>query len=206
VAVASLNLWFLSSTARLLNRRTSSPISSTAVWMAALCSLRSAASGGMVVVDADDCWRSISSVANVDVDVGATRMNWFVVVEPVVVPAIEVAGISARYGVLSSSDPGGLVTTDVMGDVDVTVVPTSVDGCEAAMFADKCRGVLAAPGVATGLTSVPANAKSRQIRFADGEVDTAASAEYLLAASECDLTICTAAARRSGRAGLLLPS
>jgi hypothetical protein len=160
----------------------------------------------MVVVDVDDCWCSVASVAYVDVDVGATRMNWFVVVEPVVVPAIEVAGISAGYGVLSSSNPGGLVAADVMGDVDIPVVPTSVDGCEATMLTDKCRGVLVAPGVATGLTSVPANAKRRWIRFADGEVDTAASTEYLSAASECVLTICTAAARRSGHAGVLLPS
>ena len=160
----------------------------------------------MVVVDADDCWCSVASVANVDVDVGATRTNWFVVVEPVVVPAVEVAGISAGYGALASSDPGGLVTADIVGNVDVPVVPTSVDGSKAAMFAEESRCVLVASGVATGLTSVPANAKRRRIRFADGEVDAAASAEYLSAASECVLTICTAAARRSGRAGALLPS
>src|ERR1700730_8011290 len=160
----------------------------------------------MVVVDADDCWCSVASEANVDVDVGATRTNWFVVVEPVVVPAVEVAGISTGYGVLASSDPGGLATADVVGNVDVPVVPTSVDGSEAAMFAEESRGVLVASGVATGLTSVPANAKRRRIRFTDGVVDAAASAEYLSAASECVLTICTAAARRSGRAGALLPS
>jgi hypothetical protein len=175
-------------------------------WRAALCSLRSAASGGMVAVDADNCWRSVASVANVDVDVGATRMNWFVVVEPVVVPAVEVTGISAGYDVLAPSAPDSLVAADVVGNEDVAIVPVSVDGNEATMFAEEIRGVLAASGVAAGLTSVPANAKRRRIRFADGEVDTAASAEYLSAVSVCVLTICTAAARRSGRAGVLLPS
>jgi hypothetical protein len=160
----------------------------------------------MVVVDADDCWCSVASVANVDVDVGATRTNWFVVVEPVVVPAVEVAGISAGNGVLALSASDSLVTADVVGNEDVAVIPVSVNGNEATMFAKEVRGVLVASGVTTGLTSVPANAKRQRIRFADGEVDTAASAEYLLAASECDLTICTAAARRSGRAGVLLPS
>jgi hypothetical protein len=160
----------------------------------------------MVVVNADDCWHSIASVANEDVDVGATRMNWFDVVEPCVVPVVEVTGISAGDGALASSAPDGLVTTDVMGNEDVEVVPTSVEGSEATMLAEEGRGVLVVSGVATGLTSVPANAKRRQIRFVDGEVDAAASTEYLSAVSECVLTICTAAARRSGRAGVLLPS
>jgi hypothetical protein len=160
----------------------------------------------MIVVDADDCWRSVASVANVDVDVGATRTNRFDVVESCVVPVVEATGISAGNDVLASSAPDGLVTADVVGNEDVAVVPVSVDGNKATMFAKEVRGVLAASGVATGLTSVPANAKRWRIRFADGEVDAAASTEYLSAASECVLTVCTAAARRSGRAGVLLPS
>jgi hypothetical protein len=158
----------------------------------------------MIVVDADNCWCSVASVADVDVDVGATRMNWFVVVEPVVVPAVEVAGISAGYDALAPLTSDGLVAADVVGNEDVAIVPVSIDGNEATMFAEEIRGVLVASGVAIGLTSVPANAKRRRIRFADGEVDAAASTEYLSAAVECVLTICTAAARRSGRAGVLL--
>jgi hypothetical protein len=160
----------------------------------------------MVVVDADDCWRSVASVANEDVDVGATRMNWFDVAEPCIVPVVEVTAISAGDGALASSPSDGLVTTDVMGNEDVKFVPASVEGGEATMLAEEGRGALVASGVTTGLTSVPANAKRRRIRFTDGEVDAAASTEYLSAASECVLTICTAAARRSGRAGVLLPS
>jgi hypothetical protein len=48
----------------------------------------------VIVVNADNCWCSVALVANVDVDVGATRANWFIVVEPIVVPVVEVAGIS----------------------------------------------------------------------------------------------------------------
>jgi hypothetical protein len=160
----------------------------------------------MVVVNADDCWCPVALVANVDVDVGATRTNWFVVAEPSVIPVVEVAGVSAGNGILPSPASDGLVATNVVGDKDVKLVPASVEGGEAAMLAEESRGVLVASGVATGLTSVPANAKRRRIRFADGEVDAAASAEYLSAASECVLTICTAATRRSGHAGVLLPS
>jgi hypothetical protein len=160
----------------------------------------------MVVVDADNCWCSVASVANVDVDMGATRTNRFVVVEPIVVPVVEVAGVSAGNGALASPASDGLVATNVVGDKDVKFVPASVKGGKATMLAKEGRGVLVASGVATGLTSVLANAKRWWIRFADGEVDAAASTEYLSAASECILTICTAAARRSGRAGVLLPS
>jgi hypothetical protein len=131
----------------------------------------------MVAVDADNCWCSVASVPNVDVDMGATRTNWFVVVEPVVVPVVEVAGISAGNDVLASTALDGLVTADVVGNEDVAIVPVSVDGNEATMFTEEICGVLVASGVATGLTSVPANAKRRRIRFADGEVDAAASTE-----------------------------
>jgi hypothetical protein len=158
----------------------------------------------MVVVDADNCWRSVASVANVDVDVGATMMNRFVVGVPCAVPVVKVAGVSAGNDALASSSSDGLVTTKVVGDKDVKFVPASVEGGGATMLAEEGRGALAASGVTTGLTSVPANAKRWRIRFADGVVDAAASAEYLSAASECVLTICTAAARRSGRAGVLL--
>src|SRR3984893_14543496 len=160
----------------------------------------------MIVVDTDDCWRSVASVANVDVDVGATMMNRFAVGVPCAVPVVKVAGVSAGNDALASSSSDGLVTTDVMGNEDVKLVPASVEGGEATMLAEEGRDALVASGVTTGLTSVPANAKRRRIRFADGEVDAAASAEYLSAASECVLTICTAVARRSGRAGALLPS
>jgi hypothetical protein len=135
----------------------------------------------MVVVDADDCWHSVASVANVDVDVGATMINQFVVVVPCVVPVVIVAGVSTGNDALASSSPDGLATMDVLGNEDVELIPVSVKGDVATMLANECRGVLVASGVVTGLTSVPANAKSRRIRFVDGEVDAAASTSAVTA-------------------------
>jgi hypothetical protein len=56
----------------------------------------------MVVVDADDCWRAVASVANEDVDVGATRTNRFDVVEPCIVPVVEGTSFSGNHHLTGS--------------------------------------------------------------------------------------------------------
>jgi hypothetical protein len=160
----------------------------------------------LVGVDTDNCWSSRASVADIDVDVGAAMIGLFIVIVPCVVPVIIITGVSAGDNGLAPSASDSLARVEKLREEDGVLFPTSTDCGVATMLSKECCCVLLMFGLMAGFTSVPANAKSLWIRFADGYEDVAASTEDITAAANCPLTICTLAAGQSGCARLLLPS